>query len=162
PASFCSPSLVGRTVGTFAKQPPKIKFGIPPFGYRRSEFREKGYGYRMVRGAFALFATLVAGAGLTNAAATSRPLITMADGGKTFTLRTRQTATLRLTERYHWTRPKVTGNAVKLAPVDYIRDPGFLEWQVRAASTGTARITAVGYGEGRRGCDPGPCSPHLF
>jgi len=86
----------------------------------------------------------------------------MADSGKTFTLRSGQSATLRLTERYRWTRPKVVGGMVRLVAVNYVRDPGFLEWQVRAGSAGTGRLTAVGYGENRRGCDPGPCSPHLF
>jgi len=87
----------------------------------------------------------------------------MGDSGKTFTLRTGQNATLRLTERYHWTRPRISGAGVRLVPVNYFRDPGFLEWQVRAGPAGTGRITATGYGEGGgRGCDPGPCSPRLF
>ena len=86
----------------------------------------------------------------------------MGDSGKTFTVRSGQSATLRLTERYRWTRPRVSGTSVRLVPVN-VRDPGFLEWQVRAGSAGTGRISAVGYGEGGgRGCDPGPCSPRLF
>jgi len=86
----------------------------------------------------------------------------MSDTGKTFTLRTGQSATLRLTERYRWTRPRVSGDAVRLVPVNYFRDPGYLEWQIRGVTAGTGRITAVGCGQGGRGCDPGPCSPRLL
>ena len=66
-------------------------------------------------------------------------------------------------ERYSWTRPRVQGTAVRLVPVDYVRDPGFREWLIRGQAVGTARIIAVGYADtGDRNCDPGPCSPHLF
>jgi predicted secreted protein len=98
-----------------------------------------------------------------SASGTSTPVVTLRDSGKTFTVRTGRELTLRLTERYRWTGPRVRGNAVRLTPVDYFRDPGYLEWSIDALAHGTARIAATGYAEsGTRGCDPGPCSPRLF
>jgi hypothetical protein len=116
----------------------------------------------VARGILALAAIgLLAAAGA--AAGSPKPVITQRDSGESFTTRMGDPLTVRLTERYRWTRPRVTGDAVRLTQVDYFRDPGFREWTVRTHAVGTSRITAVGYAEpGTRGCDPGPCAPHLF
>jgi hypothetical protein len=116
----------------------------------------------MTRGLLVLAATCALAVSSV-AAATTTPIITQRDSGKTFTTRMGRQLTVRLSERYRWTRPKVTGEAIRLSPVNYIRDPGFQEWNVHPRTRGTARITAVGYVEsGTRGCDPGPCAPRLF
>ena len=97
------------------------------------------------------------------ASAVTRTVITERDSGKTFRVRHGGALTLRLSERYRWTGPRVQGTAIRLVPVNYIRDPGFREWTIRAKARGTARVTAVGYSaEGGGSCDPGPCAPRLF
>jgi predicted secreted protein len=97
------------------------------------------------------------------ASGVTRTVITQRDSGKTFRVRLEGALTLRLSERYRWTGPRVHGTAIRLIPVNYIRDPGFHEWTIRAKARGTARVTAVGYSvEGGRNCDPGPCAPRLF
>jgi predicted secreted protein len=97
------------------------------------------------------------------ASGVTRTVITERDTGKTFGVRLGGGLTLRLSERYRWTGPRVDGTAIRLVPVNYIRDPGFREWTIRAKARGTARITAVGYDEADgRNCDPGPCRPRLF
>jgi predicted secreted protein len=102
-----------------------------------------------------LFASAASGVTLT--------VITERDSGKTFGVRNGGKLTLRLSERYRWTGPRVNGTAIRLVPVNYVRDPGFHEWTIRAKALGLARITAVGYSaEGGGGCDPGPCAPRLF
>ena len=79
------------------------------------------------------------------AAGVLRPAITERDGGKTFGVRKGGALTLRLSsESYRWTGPNVRGTAIRLVPVNYVRDPGFREWTIRGRARGTARITAVG------------------
>jgi predicted secreted protein len=93
----------------------------------------------------------------------TRTVITERDSGKTFGVRHGSGLTLRLSERYRWTGPRVRGTVIQLVPVNYIRDPGFREWTIRGTAVGTARITSVGYSAERgRNCDPGPCAPRLF
>jgi hypothetical protein len=97
------------------------------------------------------------------ASGVTRPPITERDSGKTFVVRVGRGLTLRLSERYSWTGPRVKGTAIRLVPVNYFVDPGFREWTIRAKAPGASRITAVGYpGEGSGRCDPGPCAPRLF
>ncbi len=97
------------------------------------------------------------------ASGVTRTVITLRDSGKTFEVRRGGELTLRLTERYNWSGPRVSGTAIRLVPVNYVVDPGFHEWRIRARLRGTARINAVGYSvEGGGKCDPGPCAPRLF
>ena len=96
------------------------------------------------------------------ASGVARPAITERDGGKTFVVRKGGVRTLRLsTESYRWNGPNVRGTAIRLVPVNYVRDPGFREWTIRGRARGTARITAVGSSL-RAGCDPGPCAVRIF
>ena len=99
----------------------------------------------------------------TAALASTRPAITTRDNGKTFTVRRGGTLTLRLQERPRWLNPRVSGTAVRLTQVNFLRDPGYREWSVAARAAGTAKITAVRYAASSvPGCDPGPCAPRLF
>ena len=70
--------------------------------------------------------------------------ITDADSGESFTLAAGAETSLRLSGDYQWSEPAVSGDAVRLARVDYFQDPGFSEWTVQAVSAGTATIAARG------------------
>jgi hypothetical protein len=127
-------------------------------GRSSCQYRRPRYTYGVVRGVLAL-----ALAAATVASASTRPVVTERDSGKTFTIRAGRVLSLRLSDGYRWTPPKVTGRAIRLTPVNYLRNPGFREWEVHARERGTARVTATGYAEAaNRRCDPGPCSPRLF
>lgn len=96
-------------------------------------------------------------------AATAPKIVTMRNSGATFTMHKGAHLQLRLTERYRWSGPSVKGSAVRLVPIEFIRDPGYRAWALTARARGKAVVTAVGYGANKPGsCDPGPCSPHLF
>lgn len=111
----------------------------------------------------AILATAVCLLVAAPASGVTRTVITERDSGKTYRVRNGGALTLRLSGRYRWTGPRVHGTAIRLIPVNYVRDPGFREWTVRARARGTARVTAVGYPvEGGGSCDPGPCRPRLF
>lgn len=71
-------------------------------------------------------------------------LITEADSGESFTLALGSETRLRLSGKYVWSEPSVSGDAVELARVDYFQDPGFSEWTVPAVQLGTATIAAEG------------------
>jgi hypothetical protein len=81
------------------------------------------------------------------ASATTQTVITERDSGKTFRVSRGHVRTLRLSTTYRWTEPRVKGGAVRLTPVYYFVDPGFLEWTIQARARGTARISAVGDGQ---------------
>jgi predicted secreted protein len=78
------------------------------------------------------------------AAAPARAPITQASSGKTFHLAKGQSATLRLSERWRWSEPAVSSRAVGLTPVEYLVDPGFREWTIKARKRGVATIRAYG------------------
>ena len=78
------------------------------------------------------------------AAAPARAPITRASSGKTFHLAKGQSAKLRLSERWRWSEPSVSSRAVTLTPVEYLVDPGFKEWTIRARRRGLATIRSYG------------------
>jgi predicted secreted protein len=84
--------------------------------------------------------------------------ITEADGGESFTLAVGAETALRLSSEYVWSEPTVRGDAVELARVDYLQDPGFSEWLVRALQPGTTTIAAEGTPAcaGQEGCADEP------
>jgi hypothetical protein len=114
----------------------------------------------------ALVAVLADGCGEEEApeggAAESVPVspraITEADSGESFTLPAGSELRLRLSGDYEWSEPTVHGGAVELVRVDYFRDPGFSEWVVHAARSGTAKIAARGTPAcaGQAGCPDEP------
>lgn len=95
-------------------------------------------------------------------AATGPRIVTLRDSGKTLTAREGAHLELRLPESDRWLGPRVRGDAVRVTRIHFFRDPGYLAWSVDAVARGTARVTAVGYGESSRSCDPGPCAPRLL
>jgi predicted secreted protein len=85
-------------------------------------------------------------------------VITEVDRGGSFMLAVGSETALRLSANYTWSEPTVRGDAVELARVDYLQDPGFSEWMVVAARAGTASVTAVGTPacDGQEGCPDEP------
>jgi hypothetical protein len=71
--------------------------------------------------------------------------ITQARSGETFHIAIPGALTLRLSERWRWTEPRLTGSAVALTPVEYFRDPGFREWRVVAHVPGRTRSVRLDY-----------------
>lgn len=84
------------------------------------------------------------------ASGVTRTVITERDSGKTFHVSRGHERTLRLSNRYVWTEPRVIGSAVRLIQVNYFVDPGFQEWTIRARARGTARVSAIGDGATRK------------
>lgn len=70
--------------------------------------------------------------------------ITAPDSGKSFELGVGDEISLRLSSEYVWSEPVVEGDAVELSRVDYLQDPGFSEWMVRAVAAGSATISSLG------------------
>jgi hypothetical protein len=91
--------------------------------------------------AVALALALIAGVGASSA---TRPPITQAASGKTFHLAKGQTATLRLSNRWRWSEPRVSTRAVDLTPVEYLVNPGFREWRIEARTRGRVTIRSFG------------------
>jgi hypothetical protein len=84
--------------------------------------------------------------------------INAADSGRTFTLALGAETSLRLSSEYSWEEPGLSGDAVELSPVDYLQDPGFIEWLVRAVRPGTAAVSSEGTPAcaGQHGCPDEP------
>jgi hypothetical protein len=105
---------------------------------------------------FALLVVTGCGEESSRAGRPAPPTITEADSGESFTLMSE--ASLRLSGTYEWSEPTVGGDAVQLVRVDYVQDPGFVEWTVAPVQPGTATIAALG----TPACPtPRPCPPPL-
>ena len=78
------------------------------------------------------------------ASSAARPPITQAASGKTVRLAKGEDAVLRLSNRWHWSEPQVSSNAVELTPVEYLVDPGFREWTIDARKRGRVTISSLG------------------
>jgi hypothetical protein len=70
--------------------------------------------------------------------------ITQAASGKVLRLAKGDSATLRLSNRWRWSEPRVSTNAVELTPVEYFVDPGYREWTIDARTNGRATIRSLG------------------
>ncbi len=71
-------------------------------------------------------------------------VLTDKDDGRTVSFAVGEETSLRLDSAWFWDEPLVQGDAVELTRVDYLTDPGFMEWIVTAQRTGTAVVTASG------------------
>jgi hypothetical protein len=80
--------------------------------------------------------------------------MTEADSGRVYALTTGDKPHLRLSNRYVWEEPRVTG-PVTLTPVEYFRDPGYREWVISFDRPGQATIKS----SGRPACTPGSVCP---
>ena len=79
-----------------------------------------------------------------NASAAVPPPITQAASGKTVHVAKGEDAILRLSNRWHWSEPRVSSSAVELTPVEYLVDPGFREWTIEARKRGRVTIRSLG------------------
>jgi hypothetical protein len=70
--------------------------------------------------------------------------VTQAQSGRTFHVGLHGSLTLRLSERWSWSEPRLSSAAVELTPVEYFRDPGFREWRVIPRAGGRVTIRATG------------------
>jgi hypothetical protein len=88
----------------------------------------------------------------------SPQIVTEADSGAAFSLPLGGETTLRLSSDWVWDEPVVDGDAVSLAVVNYIQDPGFSEWVIVADTPGAATISSTGKAAcaGQDGCADGP------
>jgi hypothetical protein len=89
-------------------------------------------------------AALVAALVIVAASAAAQSPITQASSGKVFRVPKGDSATLRLSNRWHWTEPRVSTAGVELTPVEYFADPGFREWTIDANKLGPVTIRATG------------------
>ena len=71
-------------------------------------------------------------------------VLTLADSGRTVTLRRGEQATLRLPSRWVWGVPATTGRAVELSDISSFRDTGFTEWGLEGARPGTWTFRTTG------------------
>jgi hypothetical protein len=108
----------------------------------------------------ALAAALVV---LGPAQATQAPrIVTLRNSGERLTLHVGAKVQLNLPERYRWLGPRVRGTAVRLVPIRYAADPGYLAWLVTARARGKAVVKAAGYGFGTRECGSHRCAARRF
>ena len=78
------------------------------------------------------------------ASSATPPPMTQRSTGKTFRLARGDTMKLRLSNRWRWSEPTVSTEAVDLTPVAYLIDPGFREWTIDAHKRGRATIRSLG------------------
>lgn len=81
-------------------------------------------------------------------------VITERDSGEHVRVSLGARPVLRLDSAYVWEEPRADGDSIELIRVDYFRDPGFWEWELRLLGPGTTVIASTGVRE----CPPGsPC-----
>lgn len=71
-------------------------------------------------------------------------LLTDADDGRVVSLALGTETPLQLDSAWFWDEPAVQGDAIMLTRVDYLTDPGFMEWIITAQHPGDAVLTATG------------------
>lgn len=70
--------------------------------------------------------------------------LTEQDSGTRLTLGVGQERSLQLGSAWSWAVPVVDGESVTLTPVDFLVDPGYVEWLVTGTAAGTATLEVVG------------------
>ncbi len=66
------------------------------------------------------------------------------DDGRSVTLSVGEEVNLQLAGAWLWSEPAVDGDAVTVSPVDYLTDPGFVEWSIAGAKPGEAQLRTTG------------------
>jgi hypothetical protein len=98
-------------------------------------------------GVVTVLVTIAAGAGSGAGAAPAPRAITLLHHGRTFELGAGRSISLRLPNaRRFWSTPRRGGGSgtVSIHPVNYIRDPGFVEWSLTAKAPGRLTLTSFG------------------
>ncbi|MGJ7439967.1 hypothetical protein [Aquipuribacter sp. MA13-6] len=70
--------------------------------------------------------------------------LTEQDSGTRVDLAVGEELPLRLGSAWSWSEPVVDGAAVTLTPVDFLVDPGYVEWLVTGTAPGAATLEVVG------------------
>ncbi len=70
--------------------------------------------------------------------------LTEQDSGAQLSLAVGEERPLQLGSAWSWAEPVVDGVAVTLTPVEFLVDPGYVEWLVTGAAPGTATLEVVG------------------
>jgi hypothetical protein len=91
---------------------------------------------------FVVFAVAALAAAGASPAADSP--ITQAASGKVFRVMKGESATLRLSNRWLWSEPRVSTTGIELTPVEFFRDPGYRQWTIEVHRVGSATIRSVG------------------
>jgi hypothetical protein len=97
------------------------------------------------------FGGVSSGSSSSSGSGTAQPerAITLADSGRTISMRPGESAVLRLPDRWVWAET-TEGSAVDLSVISSLRDTGFSEWSLVAARPGTWTFRAHGEPGGRR------------
>lgn len=83
--------------------------------------------------------------------ASSGEIFTLADSGKKVSLAIGESVSIRLPGPWPWRGPVVDGDAVIVAPIDFLIDPGYSQWAVQGVRAGSARVRI----NGNVNCPPG-------
>lgn len=71
-------------------------------------------------------------------------VLTEEDSGAQIALAVGQERALRLGNGWSWSEPVATGGAVTVSPVEYLVDPGYVEWSVAGTAPGSATVEVLG------------------
>ena len=77
-------------------------------------------------------------------------MLTLADDGRTVTVRLATSVSLRLQPTAQWTTAASSNANVEVVPLAFRTDPGYREWDLRLKAPGRATVMAVGPDAGRR------------
>ena len=103
---------------------------------------------RIVALAFAFAVVSVVAAATEAGASVAAPprAITLLHHGRSFDLNVGRSVSVRLPNaRRVWSTPRAAGGgAASIHPVNYVRDPGFVEWRVAATAPGRVTLTSLG------------------
>ncbi len=94
-----------------------------------------------------LLAATGAGAAAAAPSATPAPqAVTLQHHGRAFELGVGRSVSVRLPSRRRlWSQPRAAGpGKVAISPVNYFRDPGFVEWRVTARAPGRVTLSSLG------------------
>jgi hypothetical protein len=98
-------------------------------------------------GLLTMLLAIAAGAGSVAGAVPAPRSITLLHHGRTFELGAGRSVSLRLPNaRRFWSTPRRGGGSgtVSIHPVNYVRDPGFVEWRLTAKAPGRLTLTSFG------------------
>jgi len=126
-------STTGPAIDDTASEDAGTRIGTPPPGGQRTD--EEASVPKDPTGA-------TASTGPPGGAAA--PTLTEQDSGAQVSLAVGQEQPLRLGSAWSWSEPVVDGEALAVTPVEFLVDPGYVEWLVTGARAGTATLEVVG------------------
>ena len=91
-----------------------------------------------------LLAICIVGWGSEGVRKCERCVLTERDSGGLWTIALSTSASIRLTNDYLWSAPKIDRDNVELSVIAYESDPGFTEWRLRPKRPGLVSIRFTG------------------